>query len=139
MGKFEDLQRLQELKENGSITDVEFEMEKHKILSSNEATKQQSEGIYVASLVLGIFSLLLGQIPILGLILAIVSLVITIKAKKKLKSNNGKSGLVTAGLVLTIIGLVIAIGSTLMIGGLFMLGGNDSILERASKAVDSTY
>ncbi len=109
MGKFEDLQRIQKLKDSGSISESEFEIEKHKILNSNDAAKTKAKGIYITSLILGLCSLLIGLIPILGLIFSIVSLVITIKAKKELKLNNEKSGLVTAGLILTIVGLIISI------------------------------
>lgn len=43
MGKIENLQILQELKENGSITEVEFELEKSKILNGNNTTKNKTE------------------------------------------------------------------------------------------------
>lgn len=110
MGKYEELDSLQKLKESGSITEKEFEIEKYKILNSNNNTNQSNtEGIYIASLVLGICSFLFGGIPILGLILSIVALVICIKSRKKLKSNNETKGIVTAGLVLSIIGLILSI------------------------------
>ena len=47
--------------------------------------------------------------PFLGLIITIVSLIICIIAKKKVKQTGNASGLVTAGLVLTIIGLIATI------------------------------
>ena len=109
MGRFEDLQRIQKLKENGSISESEFEIEKHKILNSNGTAKTNAKGIYIISLILGLCSLLIGLIPIVGLIFAIISFVVAIKAKKELKLNNEKSGLVTAGLILTIVGLIISI------------------------------
>ena len=61
MGKYEDLEQLKQLKASGSITETEFEVEKYKILNSNEANANKTEGIYVASLVLGIIGLLFAN------------------------------------------------------------------------------
>ena len=104
--KYEDLAKLQKLKDEGTISKEEFEIEKQKVLERDDSGK--TEGIYVASLVLGICSLLLGAVPIFGLILAIVSLIICIAAAKKQKMKKEKSGLVTAGYVLTILGILLA-------------------------------
>ena len=72
MGKYEELDSLQKLKESGSITEKEFEVEKYKILNNtNNSNNSKTEGIYIASLVLGICSFLFCGIPILGLILSI--------------------------------------------------------------------
>ena len=59
--------------------------------------------------------MLFASIPILGLILSIVSIVIWKKSKRKLNSKNATSGMVTAGLVLSIIALVIASLMTIII------------------------
>lgn len=107
MGKYEDLNRLQTLRSNGSITEEEFEREKEKVLNDN--TTRNTEGVYVASLILGIFTILVALVPILNIILSIIAIVVCIVANKKLKANNEKKGMVTAGLVCTIIGLVIAV------------------------------
>lgn len=56
---------------------------------------------YVAGLVLGILSILFE-----GLILGIIGIVVSAKNKKELAQRNEKNGKVTAGLVLSIIGLV---------------------------------
>lgn len=114
MSKYEDLSRLQKLKENGSLTDAEYEVEKYKILNSTDKQANKTEGIYIASLVLGICSFLLGAIPFIGLILSIVSLVIWNKAKNELKEKNETNGMVTAGLVLSIIGLIVGIFMTIV-------------------------
>ena len=119
MGKYEDLEQLKQLKASGSITETEFEVEKYKILNSNEANANKTEGIYVASLVLGIIAFLLCLVPFLGLIITIVSLIICIIAKKKVKQTGNASGLVTAGLVLTIIGLIATI--CIHIGSLYTM------------------
>ena len=64
-------------------------------------TENKTNGKYIASFVLGICSISFGTfiIPIIGLILSI-------KSRNELKEKNETSGLVTAGLVLNIIGLV---------------------------------
>ena len=85
MGKYEDLEQLKLLKEEGTITDEEFEIQKYKILS-NTNEKKTTEGIYIATLVLGIFTFLLGWVPILGLILGIIAAVLCAKSRKKLKN-----------------------------------------------------
>ena len=68
-----------------------------------------TNGMAVASLVLGIASLLAcfaGVGAIVGLVLGIVGLVLAINAKKKMPTV--QSGLATAGMVCSIIGLVIS-------------------------------
>ena len=65
---------------------------------------------YVAGLVLGILSILVE-----GLILGIIGIIVSVKYKKELAQMNQKDGKVTAGLVLSIIGLVRGIISVLLI------------------------
>ncbi|MBP3255405.1 MAG: hypothetical protein J6M60_02815 [Clostridia bacterium] len=61
----------------------------------------KTDGKYIASLVLGICSLTFG-----ALIIPIIGLILSIKSKKELEAKNETNGMVTAGLVLNIIGLV---------------------------------
>ena len=65
----------------------------------------KSNGLAIASLVLGIVAIVCCFIGLswLGLILGIVGIVLAVKAKKQ-----NPSGMATAGLVLSIIGTVIA-------------------------------
>lgn len=77
--------------------------------------KQKNENLCIASLILGIFSMLLCTVPILGIILTIISMIVTFKARKMLITLDEKSGLVTAGLILSIIALVFAIIITLLL------------------------
>lgn len=66
--------------------------------------QKQSNGKAIASLVLGIVSLVcifLGYGALLGIVLAIIGLIIGTQAKKE-----NPSGMATAGVVLSIIGLV---------------------------------
>lgn len=129
MGKYEDLDRLQNLKNNGSITEKEFEIEKYKILNSSETQGNRTESIYTVSLVLGICSFLFGAIPFIGLILSIISLVVWNKAKKKLDERNETNGMVTAGLVLSIIGLLAGIFMTIIPLGISIYNSSSSIVN----------
>ena len=120
MGKIEDLDKLKKLKDDGSITEKEFEIEKYKILNNYNDKTNTSTNSTKGILVLGIITLLLGIItlllclvlPIFGLILAIISLIICIMAKIMAKKRTEQTGtenkLVTVGLILTIIGLLVA-------------------------------
>lgn len=74
-----------------------------------------TDGIYIASLVLGICSILFCAIPLVGLTLTIVSLIISVKARKKLKKYKETRGIVTAGLVLSIVGMILAIIVTIFV------------------------
>lgn len=126
MSKYEDLNRLQTLKESGSLTEAEYEVEKYKILNSTDKQNNKTEGIYIASLVLGICSFLFGAVPFIGLILSIISLVIWNKAKKNLSERNETNGMVTAGLVLSIIGLLAGIFMTIMPLGVYIINSASS-------------
>lgn len=77
--------------------------------------KQKNENLCIASLILGIFSILLCTVPILGIILTIISMIVAFKARKMLIALDEKSGIVTAGLILSIIALVFAIIITLLL------------------------
>ena len=63
--------------------------------------ENKTDGKYIASLVLGICSLSFGM-----LIIPIIGLVLSIKSKKELAAKNETNGMVTAGLVLNIVGLI---------------------------------
>lgn len=93
--------------------------------------KNVTETIYIASLVLGICSILFCSIPILGLILSIVSVIISIKARKRQKQENENKGIVTAGMVLSIVSLILACIITILVvvvptGGSIILNVTDS-------------
>lgn len=77
--------------------------------------KNVTETIYIASLVLGICSILFCTIPLLGMILSIVSIIISLKARKKLKQKNENKGIVTAGIVLSIISLILSCIITILV------------------------
>ncbi len=139
MNKFEELEKIKSLKDKGSITEQEFEIEKQKILNSDNSssTTKTTEGIYTASLILGIFSFIFAIVPILGLILSIIGLVISIKSRKKLKINNEKKGTVTAGFILSIVGLIISILSIILILlgiSVAILNGENGTLTKVEQA-----
>ena len=121
MGRYEDLEKLNKLKEQGSITDKEFEMEKYKILSSEEnKNDNKTNGTYSASIAIGIIAFLLGAVPVLGIILSIVGIVLCNKAKKIMKQNGDTNGSVTAGLILSILGLIIGLAFTIIPLGVYI-------------------
>ena len=67
--------------------------------------KNQTNSSSVISLTLGILSLL---IPVLGLILGIIGLVFSRKAKKEMDvTGEGGSGLATAGLICSVVGIIV--------------------------------
>ena len=71
----------------------------------------------VASLVCGIVSVVLCWVPVAGLVLGIVALVLSRKAKKNVISNPealGGGGLATGGLVCGIVGTVLSVIYSLM-------------------------
>ena len=65
----------------------------------------KSNGMAIASLVLGILSLVLCCFSLIAIILGVIGLVLGLKAKK-----DNPSGLATAGVVLSIIGVALAAG-----------------------------
>lgn len=109
MSKYDDLEKLQALKESGSITDVEFEIEKKKILNEEEID-QKENNLSIAGLVLGIISFVLG-----GLITGIIGIVLSAKAKRRAKKENRKDEKATIGLIFSIVGVVKASITTLLI------------------------
>ncbi len=95
------------------------------------------DGMYTASLVLGLLATLMG-----GLILSILGLVFSVKSRKKLREKNETNGMVTAGFILSIIGLakstLIIILITLGIV-VSLVAGNNGVLENSRKSNNSYY
>lgn len=75
MDKYEQLQKLQELKENGTMTDAEFESEKAKILNGNNNKPKNHLGI----IILCVLILIIGSV--------IVSNIISVNNAKKVRGN----------------------------------------------------
>ncbi len=68
-----------------------------------QATQDESNGHGIASLILGIVSIVFSWVPFLGLVSGIVGIVLSIK-QRKISPN----GIATGGLVTSIIGIVIS-------------------------------
>ena len=68
--------------------------------------QNKTNGMAVASLILGIVSVVLSWVTFVGLASGIVGLVLAIMGRKKCAP--GQTGMATAGLVLSIIGIVIS-------------------------------
>ena len=82
---------------------------------------EESKGLAIASLILGIVSILCG-----GGIFSIVGIILAIVAKKK-----GQAGPHTVGLILSIVGLVLGLGVAIFwisVGGLSVLANLSSMI-----------
>ncbi len=78
----------------------------------------ETSGYAIASLILGIISLIIGWIPIFGWIFIILALIFGFTALKKIKNNHNITGrgLAIAGIVMGLIPLVITLLITLLVG-----------------------
>ena len=130
MSNYEKLEKLQELKMNGSITEQEFEIEKNKILYK-EYNVKKTKSIDIASFILGICALIFGIIPVFGLVFSIVSLVVSLIGSKKLKEENRQSGLVMAGIIMSIVGLILGLTSFLIV----MIAVGIVLIQSATEAI----
>ncbi len=136
MGKYEDLNRLQTLRDNGSITQAEFDREKARVLSST--TTKNTTGIYIVCLILGICTILGSWVPILGIILGVVASIVCVVARKKAKVSNSKNGMVTAGIVCTILGVIITVVINAITIGTVLYNGNQKAITSVSSTNSST-
>ena len=106
MGKVEDLQKLKQLKENGIITDTEFEVEKSKILNdsiNNENTNDDKKATKaMIGFILGLCSIIAWYIPLIGFPVTIIGIVFSAMGMNSV--NKGKA---IAGLTLSIVFLVV--------------------------------
>lgn len=91
--------------------------------------------MYIASLVLGIISLLLCWFPIIGFIISIIALVISIIAMVK-KKPEGK-GMGIAGIILSILAVVFSLIITLIsMSAAYLLNeGADELKEKSQSAL----
>lgn len=73
----------------------------------NGLQRQPSNGLAIASMVLGIISIVLGLCYGVGIIFGIVSIILGIMSKK---ASDGKlSGMALAGIICSVIGIIISI------------------------------
>ena len=118
MSKLDDLEKLNNLKENGAITLQEFEQEKQKILNVTEVdnTNENVIRLDIIGIMLSIYSIIyviaslyayLGIFVIdllVSTIISVTALFVSIKAKKQL---TGKSKIPTVGIVCSIIAIIL--------------------------------
>lgn len=106
MGKVEELQQLKQLKENGAITEIEFEIEKQKVLNNNESNNNTDKKATKAmiGLILGLCSIIAWYIPLIGYPVTITGIIFS-----AIGMNSVNKGKAIAGLTLSIIFLVVTL------------------------------
>ena len=111
MGVVEDLEKLKQLKDNGAITESEFETEKSKILngsinsSNNAEHTEKGKTQAIIGLILGLVSIVAWYIPLIGFPITICGVIFSAIGMKS-QTNKGKA---IAGLTLSIIFLIVTI------------------------------
>lgn len=122
MGKLDDLERLNNLRENGTITSKEFDQEKQKILNSANVNSinRNTVRLDIIGIILSIYSIILVFVSFyihLGIFLidlflvtalSVIALLINIRAKKQVV---GKSIKETLGIGLSAIALILLLPS----------------------------
>lgn len=113
MGKLEELQQLSKLKENGVITEEEFAVEKGKLLSNMNGNNAETgnkgkEGKAFIGFILGLCSIIAWFLPIIGLPVTVIGIIFS-----SLGMNSAKRGQAVAGLILSIIFLVLTVINSL--------------------------
>ena len=109
MGRLEELQQLSKLKESGAITEEEFTLEKGKILqnfsnNNNEGNNSGKEGKAFIGFILGLCSIIAWFLPIIGLPVTVIGIIFS-----SLGLSSAKRGQAVAGLILSIIFLVVTV------------------------------
>ena len=91
----------------------------------------KSSGLAIAGLIMGIFTLLLCWVPIVGFIFGLLGLIFSIAGIAK--KNGGAKGAAVAGLVMTIVGAIVFI----CLFGAVLSTGMDQYIEVAESAKQS--
>lgn len=109
MGRIEDLQKLKELKDTGTLTDAEYEVEKYKVLNSNDEnnfnnSNNKNSVKALTGFILGLCSLIAWYIPLIGFPVTILGIIFS-----ALGINSNCKGMAIAGLILSIIFFVVTI------------------------------
>ena len=122
MSKLDDLERLNNLRENGTITSKEFDQEKQKILNSGNVNSinKNTVRLDIIGIVLSIYSIILVFVSfyinlgiflldlLLVTVLSVIALLINIKAKKQAVEKSIK---VTLGIGLSVVALILLLPS----------------------------
>lgn len=112
LGVVEDLEKLKQLKDNGAITETEFEIEKSKILNgsinnSSNADKKATKGMI--GFILGLVSIIAWYIPLIGYPVTVCGIIFS-----SLGINSKNKGKAVAGLVLSIIFLIVTLINSIL-------------------------
>lgn len=116
MGVVEDLEKLKQLKDNGAITESEFETEKSKILngsinsSNNVGNTEKGKTQAIIGLILGLVSIVAWYIPLIGFPVSVCGIIFSTIGMKS-QTNKGKA---IAGLTLSIIFLIVTIINSIL-------------------------
>ncbi len=105
MGEIDDLERLKQLKDDGTITEEEFNNQKEKILngtSKNEINNDSKSTKAMTGFVLGLISIIAWIIPLIGYPITILGIIFS-----ALGLNSKNKGKAIAGLILSIIFLIL--------------------------------
>ena len=106
MGVIEDLERIKELKSNGTITEEEFNIEKSKILNSSANTEKKDgkETKAMVGFVLGLVGIIAWFLPIIGFPVTVLGIIFSSLGINSLNKNKA-----IAGLILSIIFLIVTL------------------------------
>lgn len=112
LGVVDDLEKLKQLKDTGAITDTEFEIEKSKILNgsisnNNNADKKATKGMI--GFILGLVSIIAWYIPLIGYPVTVCGIIFS-----SLGMNSKNKGKAVAGLVLSIIFLIVTLINSIL-------------------------
>ena len=105
MGEIDDLERLKQLKDDGTITEEEFNNQKEKILngtSKNAINNDSKSTKAMTGFVLGLISIIAWIIPLIGYPITILGIIFS-----ALGLNSKNKGKAIAGLILSIIFLIL--------------------------------
>ena len=106
MDQIEDLEKLKQLKDNGTITEKEFEEEKQKLLNSNlnKGTTDKNATKAMVGFILGLVGIIAWILPLIGYPVTIVGIVFSSMGMNSVNKNKA-----LAGLILSIVFLVVTL------------------------------
>ena len=106
MDQIEDLEKLKQLKDNGTITEKEFEEEKQKLLNSNlnKGTTDKKATKAMVGFILGLVGIIAWILPLIGYPVTIVGIVFSSMGMNSVNKNKA-----LAGLILSIVFLVVTL------------------------------
>ncbi len=116
MGKYEDLEIIKRLKDNGDMTPEEFETEKQKILNRPDDEIKNGMATYASCSILGVCSLVFsfiglinGNLLYISIVFGIIAVVLGIVSSKKLKAKKENNKMVLTGISTGILGIIVSL------------------------------